>query len=529
MTTVVCPSSSSFLAFMIFSSIQYLLFLPIVVFLYWRTKGSVRLWLVVLSSLFFYMSWFPIYGLLLIALVTANWVLGLKIRDCFEKSTTVTSADALAVFKSEAGKKRAKIYFGLGLLLNIGALCYYKYTNFLIDNVWGVVNLVREHILSTPAAPLAPLTIPFANIVLPLGISFFVFEFVHYLYDVFKGNEPIRSFGEFSAFAAFFPSQIAGPVKRYQDFNFRLRHPETWSSGLAFEGGALIAQGMFKKVAIADPLGAAIVPSFAAGTVPGIDAVLAAWCFAIQLYCDFSGYTDIGRGSALLLGIRLPVNFNLPYLTKDVVDFWRRWHISLSTWLRDYVYIPLGGSRNGRWLGLRNTFLTMVVCGLWHGAHWNYVLFGVMHGIAMCVNQLWRELLKNHPVVAKVTENAAGATIARALFWATYLSSLIIFRAPDLSHAGAMLASLADWQQSSNLIEPLVRSGVGPIATVYLMFWGITELASKGKLPRFLNASENKHGLLFNPSVRMASWTAAVLLIAAAKPTEAVPFVYFQF
>jgi alginate O-acetyltransferase complex protein AlgI len=513
---------------MIFSSIQYLLFLPIVVFLYWRTKGSVRLWLVVLSSLFFYMSWLPIYGLLLIALVTVNWILGLKIHDCFTRSGSTTSADELPVFKSDADKQRAKAYFGLGLLVNVGALCYYKYTNFLIDNIWSLTNLFREHVLSTPYVQMAPLSVPFANIALPLGISFFVFEFVHYLYDVFKGNAPIRSYGEFSAFAAFFPSQIAGPVKRYQDFNFRLRHPETWSSALAFEGGALIAQGLFKKVAIADPLGVAIVPTFAAGTVPGVDAVLAPFCFAIQLYCDFSGYTDIGRGSALLLGIRLPENFSLPYISKDLLDFWRRWHISLSTWLRDYVYIPLGGSKGGRWFGMRNTFITMAVCGLWHGAHWNYVLFGITHGAAMCVNRLWRDILKKHPVLAKATDNVVGTAVSVVLFWATYLFSLIIFRAPDLSHSGAMLSSLANGQQSA-LIEPLLRSGVFPITAVYLAFWGCTEFAARNKLPKFLVASENQHGLLFNPSIRFASWTAAVLLIAAARPSEAVPFVYFQF
>jgi D-alanyl-lipoteichoic acid acyltransferase DltB (MBOAT superfamily) len=310
---------------------------------------------------------------------------------------------------------------------------------------------------------------------------------------------------------------------------FRLRHPEALSSGLVFEAGALIAQGLFKKVAIADPIGASIASCFAAGTVPGCDALLAPFCFAIQLYCDFSGYTDIGRGSALLLGIRLPVNFNLPYVALDIVSFWRRWHISLSTWLRDYVYFSLGGSRHGRLFAMRNTFITMTICGLWHGAHWNYVLFGAMHGIALTVNQLWLDFLKKYPRIADVTGNIVGSSIARCLFWATYLSSLIVFRTPNLSSAGRMFASLSNWQQPSTLIEPLWKAGMFQIVAVYLAYWGCTELASRKKLPSFVVSAENQYGLLFAPAVRFASWTAAVLLIAAARPSEAVPFVYFQF
>ncbi len=524
---------------MIFSSIQYLLFLPTVVFLYWRTRGSVRLWLVVLASLFFYMSWLPIYGILLIALTTVNWLLALRIHDCFEKNSDPTAASESAAgkakpqFVSASARQKANILFGLGLLINLGALCYYKYTNFLIDNLWGLTNFVRAHMLSSGAAPLSTLIQPVANIALPLGISFFVFEFVHYLFDVYKGSEPIKSYGEFSAFAAFFPSQIAGPVKRYQDFNFRLRHPETWSSALAFEAGALIAQGLFKKVAIADPLGAVIAPCFAAGHVPGFDALFAPLCFAIQLYCDFSGYTDIGRGSALLLGIRLPENFTLPYLSKDLLDFWRRWHISLSTWLRDYLYIPLGGSKNGKVAALRNTFITMALCGLWHGAHWNYVLFGVIHGLGMVVNTTWRDLLKKMPDIAKATDNWVGTTISVLCFWAVYVCSLIVFRSPDMAHSGAMFASLMDWHAQSTLIEPLVKAGVFQIVAVYLAYWGCSALAVRNKLPKFLLVPqiqpENPNGLLFNPAIRLASWTAAVFLIAAARPTEAVPFVYFQF
>jgi alginate O-acetyltransferase complex protein AlgI len=511
---------------MIFSSIQYLLFLPVVLLLYWRTRGSVRLWLVVLASLFFYMSWLPIYGLLLIAMTTVNWQLALKIHDCFNKEQAV--AGEPFAFSSITTEKRAKLLFGLGLAINFGALCYYKYTNFLLTNLWGLGNFVREHSAAAGSHPVLTSS-PVLDIALPLGISFFVFEFVHYLFDVYKGSEPIKSFGEFAAFAAFFPSQIAGPIKRFQDFNFKLRHPETWSSDLACEGGALIAQGMFKKIALADPIGAAIAPAFVAGTVPGIDVFVASMGFAIQLYCDFSGYTDIGRGSALLLGIRLPINFNFPYLTRDLIDFWRRWHISLSTWLRDYVFIPLGGSRNGRLMAFRNTFITMVVCGLWHGAQWSYVLFGILHGLAMGANQVWRNVLSKNAGLSAFCESTPGVALSVLTFWCFWLSSLVVFRCPDLAHCSAMFASLLNWHAQSAILEPLARAGVFQIAAVYLLYWGSSELAQRGRLPKIVTVAQNQHGLLFNPGARFASWTAAVILIAAARPTEAVPFVYFQF
>jgi alginate O-acetyltransferase complex protein AlgI len=447
-------------------------------------------------------------------------------------SPTPVSFSALSYFFSSS-KNRAKQLFGLGLVVNFGALCYFKYTNFLLGNIWCLAEAIQGH-LSWSSSVANQSQAPVMSIILPLGISFFVFEFVHYLFDIYKGSTPIKSFGNFAAFAAFFPSQIAGPIKRYQDFNKRLENPEPWSSALAYEAIALIAQGLFKKVAIADPIGAAIAPSFALGQVPGLDAFLAALGFAIQLYCDFSGYTDIGRGSALLLGIRLPINFNLPYMTKDVLDYWRRWHISLSTWFRDYLYIPLGGSRNGNFQAMRNTFITMVVCGLWHGASWNYVLFGVMHGLGMGVNRTWRQFLGEHPNLAKSIDNWLGATVCRMSFWTFYLGSLIIFRCCDLSKAFAMFTSLTDWHAQSVLTERLLKAGVFQILLVYSAYWAATELAKNKRLPKFLvgasiGALPQESNLLFTPSLRFASWTAAVLLIAAVCPTDAVPFVYFQF
>lgn len=496
---------------MIFSSIQYLLFLPIVVFLYWRTRGSVRVALVVAASYFFYMSWLPVYGLFLLALSGITWLLGQRI--------------AVARRENQAGVARALMV--VGMVLNLGCLCYYKYANFFLQNLFGSVNWLRG-LFETHVAPWDA---PVLEVVLPLGISFFVFEFVHYLADIYKGNKTIDSFMEFSAFASFFPSQIAGPVKRYQDFQQKLTNPEPWSAPLFFEATSLIVQGMFKKIAIADPIGVLVFPPFGAMQVfSAADAWTAALGFVIQVYCDFSGYTDIGRGSALLLGIRLPENFALPYLATDITEFWRRWHMSLSTWMRDYVFIPLGGSRGSSLFAARNTMITMLICGLWHGASWHYVIFGGLHGLGMVVNREWKNVLKKSTPLEKALSGWVGKVFGFTLTALFIIATDTVFRSPDLPHALVMFKSFVNFSGEFTLQASIMKSGIVQFFAVYFGFWLALEFMSRqyGKVP-FLRDADVDARLKFATPVRLASWTAAAILLFAARPTEAVPFVYFQF
>jgi len=511
---------------MIFSSLQYLIFLPIVVFLYWRTTGGVRLALVVLASYFFYMSWLPAYGLLLFALTCANWLLGLAI----ERSRT-------------AGSRYSQVFLVLGLILNLGCLCYYKYTNFFLSNIAACLSWMRGN--AGYAGSFIPAwDAPVLKVLLPLGISFFVFEFVHYLVDVYKGDKPVRSWMEFAAFASFFPSQIAGPIKRYQDFLHRLRQPERWTGPLFYEGMALVMQGLFKKVAIADPIGAIVYTGFTCShTLSSADALVASIGFVIQVYCDFSGYTDIGRGSALLIGIRLPENFQLPYLSHDLADFWRRWHMSLSYWLRDYVYIPLGGSRGNRWINWRNLFLTMVACGLWHGAAWHYVIFGSMQGIGLIVNREWKNLLSAVSPLGAVCNTWFGKQLGTFLTMSFITVSYTVFRAPDMAHARYVLSGLFNVGSQCTLWEPILKSAVLQFLSVYTGFWLLTSAlkaissspgqSAAGQHPglgsRRLPSFIWDHRVGYSPPVKLAAWTAALILMVAAKPTEATPFVYFQF
>jgi alginate O-acetyltransferase complex protein AlgI len=498
----------------IFSSLQYFLFLPLAVFCYWKTSGRTRLLVTVLASYIFYMSWLPIYGLLLLAMTVANWLLGLGIEKALGTSQ----------------KKLATSYLLLGLLIDVGVLCYYKYFNFIFENAVKAVIASSSMVHGTLSPGFLHLADnPFLSVVLPLGISFFVFEFVHYLSDVFRGHKSVKSFLVFASFAAFFPSQIAGPIKRYQDFVAQLAKPEPLTRSLFYEGASLIMQGLFKKVALADPLGAIIAPSFATmSTLSATDAWVAAAGFVIQVYCDFSGYTDMGRGSALLMGIRLPINFDLPLLSKDISTLWRKWHMSLGSWLKDYVYISLGGSRIGPVLQMRNLVITMIVCGLWHGASWHYILWGALQGVGMTVHRLWCNFLEARPNLKAASQSMIGNSLSAILTFAFICATFGLFRSPDMPHAMNLWTGMVHFALPFSLAVPLLKSGILPILMAYFIFWQLTSYLKKH--PTFIDGlvKDPSAGIYANP-VRLATWTAALILMVASKPLEAVPFVYFQF
>jgi alginate O-acetyltransferase complex protein AlgI len=469
------------------------------------------------------MSWLPVYGLLLLTMTLANYLLGLGIEKARE----------------QGAKKTASTYLGIGLLINVGVLCYYKYFNFIFENaikaVIGLTSLIPQIKLSQNFTHLADS--PFLTVVLPLGISFFVFEFVHYLADVFRGHKAVKSFLMFASFAAFFPSQIAGPIKRYQDFVAQLANPTPLNRELFYEGASLIMQGLFKKAALADPLGALIAPTFATmSTLSAADAWLAAGGFVIQVYCDFSGYTDMGRGSALLMGIRLPINFELPLLSRDISTLWRKWHMSLGSWLRDYVYITLGGSRSGAFVQSRNLVITMIVCGLWHGASWHYIMWGILQGVGMTVHRMWCSLLKNNPVLDGASKSWLGNTFSYVLTMSFVCATFGLFRSPDMPHALNLWQGMINFGLPFSQAITVLKSGIVPILFAYFGFWLITSYMQKHETVLDGQVKDQEPGrplvgakMLFANPVRLAAWSAALILMVASKPLEAVPFVYFQF
>jgi len=338
---------------MLFNSAEYLGFFSIALVCYWLLTDRHRpAFLLILSYLFY--AWFSLpYLALIVGLTTANYFLGWWMG-------------------SRVPRRPWILAFAIGT--NLLALGLFKYLGFSIQ----VVDKVA-HALGFGGTRLV------VSVLLPIGISFFVFEFIHYQVDVWRGGTPVRHPIKFALFPAFFPTQIAGPIKRYQQFVPQVERPSMLTAERAALGAQWIALGLFKKVAVADAILAPVSNAFlgSPSTLTALDAWTGLLAFYLLIYFDFSGYTDIARGSAALLGYDVPINFRSPYLATSLRDFWGRWHISLSSWLRDYLYIPLGGSRKGTIRTRINLLVTMCLGGMWHGAAAHYVLWGAAHGIAL--------------------------------------------------------------------------------------------------------------------------------------------------
>jgi alginate O-acetyltransferase complex protein AlgI len=393
---------------MLFSSYTFLFqFLPAVALAFAAARRhSPRAGILALvgASLVFYGAWRPIYLLLLTASIAANFSLGLLMED----------------------PRRRRAVGLAGVALNLALLCYFKYTDFILDSI----NMLT-------GAPL-----PFLNIVLPLGISFFTFQQIAYLVDVMRGAPVERDIFSYGLFVSFFPHLIAGPLVHHAEMIPQFKRERTGRSALlAARGLAILAAGLFKKVVIADNLAQFVSPVFAhldaGGGVTTSWAWLATLSYTLQIYFDFSGYSDMAIGLALLFGIRLPVNFRSPYKALSIVDFWRRWHITLSRFLRDYLYIPLGGNRLGGQRRYLNLMLTMLLGGLWHGAGWNFLIWGGLHGLYLCANRLWQE---------RRGLAMPASRLATILSWSITFFAVVIawvfFRARTLAGAWQMLGSL---------------------------------------------------------------------------------------
>ena len=458
------------------SQIFVLGFLPTVLALYYaaaawqRGRESV----LIAASLVFYGWWNPVYLPLLIGLALATWAIGrLHLRPM--------PAPAAAVLPV------------LGLALNLGALAWFKYADFLGANLaWAA---------GTPWAPL--------HIVLPLGISFFVFQKLSYLIDVRRGDRHEYGLLDFCLFVSFFPQLIAGPLVRHNEIipQFRAdpRGPEMWEN-LA-RGLVLFLIGMAKKLCIADTLAPGVDALFAAagGSVPNAGAAwAAAGGYALQIYFDFSGYSDMAIGLARMFGLRLPMNFDAPYRAASIREFWRRWHMTLSRMLRDYLYIPLGGNRHGPVRQAVAVLVTMLLGGLWHGAAWTFVIWGGLHGLALAANGLWHR---------------AGLRLPRAVGWALTLLfvvvTFVLFRAPDWTTAGHMLAAMAG------------GGGFGPVRFADGWMIGV------GAAIALLGPTSQEAAL--GRTLRPAAWMAvpaglaavALLLLSGGRLQNA--FIYFQF
>ncbi len=349
---------------MLFNSLEFLLFLPLAFLLYWFVFKPLR-WqnlLVVVVSYVFYGWWNKTFLLLIAFTSLCSFLSGVLI----ERARSINKCEL------GGGKSPAKLIAAANILLNLGILGVYKYFNFFAESLASAVHAFGLH--------LTPVTL---HLVLPVGISFYTFQALSYTIDVYRDKiKPTRDIIAFFAYISFFPQLVAGPIERATHLLPQFLAPRRFDLRASLEGGKLIIWGFFKKMVIADTAGTITSLIFASPTDYSTPQLwLGALLFTFQIYGDFSGYSDIAIGVARLFGIRLMRNFHLPYLSRNIAEFWKRWHISLNTWFVDYLYIPLGGSRHGRWMTIRNTFVIFLVSGLWHGANWTFVTWGAYHAL----------------------------------------------------------------------------------------------------------------------------------------------------
>ncbi|MCR5655035.1 MAG: MBOAT family protein, partial [Lachnospiraceae bacterium] len=398
---------------MLFNSAEYLVFFPIVVIVYFLIpKKLIRvrnLWLLA-ASYYFYMSWDAVYGLLLFSVTLVTYLAGLLI--------------GAAHGKRKVGAARAVLT--ISLLINFGLLCYFKYADFMIENV--------NRVLHT--------SFSLWNVLLPVGISFYIFQAVGYTIDVYrKETEATKDLFTYALFVSFFPQLVAGPIERSGNLLGQFKEEHAFDADRAREGLLMMLWGLFMKVMIADNL-ATYVDQVYGGYMAyaGVEIVLATVFFALQIYCDFGGYTYIAIGSAKIMGFTLMENFDAPYQAITVKDFWKRWHISLTGWFKDYLYVSLGGNRKGKVRTTVNRLFVFFVSGLWHGAAWNYVAWGVLNGIYLSIGALTKDKRKELRKKWKVDETSFSYRFGSGLV--TFLLvdfSWLFFRAEGMGHAKDLL------------------------------------------------------------------------------------------
>ena len=465
-----------------FDSVEFWAFFAVVLLLH-RVLPARRL-LLVLASYAFYASWNPPFVLLLLFSSMLDFAIGHRLG-------VLPATDAGA-------RNQRRALLGLSLLGNLGVLFYFKYVGFVLDNLVAVGALAADS-----AAGLRVET------VLPLGISFYTFQTLSYTIDVYRGDtKPVRSVGDFLLFVSFFPQLIAGPILRAQEFVPQIEHDPVPDRRGVLEGVELCLVGLFKKVVIADGFANVVDMVFANPEhFSGWALLVGSFCFNCQIYCDFSGYSTMARGLARLLGYEIPRNFDFPLLATNPLEYRRGWHVTMGNWFRDYLYRPLGGDRGGEWKTARNSMITWMAFGLWHGASWTFVLWGALNGLLLVVYRLLK-------LRGLLLPKGRLSTAVGLLLMPTFLSlSTIAFRAPSIAAAFTAYRRIATWADGPLAISPLWLLA---LTVLYGIHWLNRRYQTEGALARV------------GWPARAAFITFMVLGLAVGAGSGA-PFYYFQF
>ena len=504
---------------MTFISVLYSVFLFGLLLAYWSLqKQRSRLILLLIASFIFYASLQIQYIPLLLLATAINFYLGLVVSQNRESEPDLEAANAPSPIPNpqETWTSRNFAFLCLGIAFNVLLLLGFKYIAFFLT--------VGGNILNSPTA-LEVAGWYRDNIKPPLGISFFSFECISYLVDVYRGAPPSQHFLKFAAYKFFFPKLISGPIARYHNFVRQLKTLHFPASHQLVEGLWLIACGAIKKGIAADRIAQFVNLCFENLERAGSgDLRLATFAYGLQLYLDFSGYVDIALGSALLLGFKLPQNFDFPYFTTSIAEFWRRWHISLGDWLRNYLYFPLGGSRKGLTITCINLAIVMLVAGIWHGAAWGYIVWGALHGMALVVHRLVDTISGRASYIERWWQSAPGMIVAWLLTQTMVFTSWIVFRLPDLKQSGWVLRHL--WGRSPDIqftqkiyVETL---GLMPFELGLLLVALAALMACSYLLQKVFKLQLNWPLKIF--LVPLCFF--AVLLFA---PENSTPYIYFDF
>jgi len=474
---------------MLFNSLDFVVFLPIVFILYWlvinKSLSIQNLFLVIASYVFY--AWWDYRFLLLIIL-----------------STVVDYFVAISLNKTKEKKQRRLLLF-LSLAFNLGMLGFFKYFNFFIESwveAWSIFNIDMQ--VST------------LQIILPVGISFYTFQTLSYTIDVYKNKiKPTHNIVQFAAFVSFFPQLVAGPIERASNLLPQFNAKRIFDSQLAISGFYLIIWGLFKKVVIADNCAFFVNQIFDGSTYSSLELFLGALLFAFQIYGDFSGYSDIAIGVARLFGFSLMTNFSFPYFSRDIAEFWRRWHISLSTWFKDYLYIPLGGSRGNNWKQMRNVFVVFLVSGFWHGANWTFIIWGAIHALLFLPLLLAK---KNRRHISHTKLSLAQFPKLIITFFLVTIA-WIFFRADSLSIANQYIIDVLSCNGFS--LEVFLRS------TKTMLFAGIIVISILILLLfEFFAVQNNQKEVVLT---RYSAIVISILICFMGVFKNPSDFIYFQF
>ncbi len=459
-----------------------------VVAAYFALPQRFRWILLLLASYYFYMSWSYKYVILILAATVVNYLAGLFIG-------------------STENRLKRKAFLAIGVITSLGILFFYKYFNFFGDSLNALFHAINIR-----------QTIPYYDVLLPVGISFYTFQTLSYTIDVYYHKQPVeRHFGIFALYVSFFPQLVAGPIERSVNLlpQFYQRHTIEYTR--IRDGVILAVWGFFKKVVIADRLSEYVNTVYNhPADHSGLQFVIATFFFAFQIYCDFSGYSDIARGTAKIMGYELMINFRRPYFSANIREFWQRWHISLSSWFRDYVYIPLGGNRVAKWRWYLNLFITFLVSGLWHGANWTFVIWGALHGFYQVIGTSFKN------VSPKFRNRNLSFVVNVFITFLIVCFAWIFFRANKVSEAFFILFKIFDFSSYSGLVNLFHFKADFSLSLLFLFILLVLEIfLERGTLVNRLRSLS-----------RPLKWALFILILAVIMvfgKWDEVNFLYFQF